>query len=138
MLAQSDTVPGDGLDAAAWGDGSAATAGAFTQAGLAVSVILDSPYPGVDIPDCVAEHLDDVTACTSARGAVVPYPGRRDAVAESASWVGAQVLDPLDWTCTQEECPAVVGNVLVYRDSSHLTATYSRWLAPILAGLLTP
>jgi hypothetical protein len=26
----------------------------------------------------------------------------------------------------------VIGNFLVYRDSSHITATYARWLAPAL------
>jgi hypothetical protein len=32
----------------------------------------------------------------------------------------------------------IVGNVLVYRDVSHVTATYSRLLAPLLGARLTP
>ena len=33
-------------------------------------------------------------------------------------------------------CPVVVGNVLIYRDNHHLTATYARSLAPFLSTAL--
>jgi len=42
--------------------------------------------------------------------------------------------DLTDRICTASRCPAVVGGVLAYFDGSHLTATYSRTLAPYLAG----
>lgn len=38
--------------------------------------------------------------------------------------------------CTETECPMVIGNVVVWRDAHHLTATYSRMLAPYLADRL--
>jgi hypothetical protein len=31
-------------------------------------------------------------------------------------------------------CPLVIGNVLVYRDANHITATYSKTLAPFLVA----
>ena len=33
-------------------------------------------------------------------------------------------------------CPAVVGNLLVYRDQSHLSVEYSTWLAPVITNFL--
>ena len=36
------------------------------------------------------------------------------------------VLDFTDLVCPGGACPAVVGNVVVWRDRHHLTATYSR------------
>jgi hypothetical protein len=42
------------------------------------------------------------------------------------------VVDPVPWFCTTEHCPVIVGNVLVYRDAGHITATYARMLAPQL------
>jgi hypothetical protein len=45
-------------------------------------------------------------------------------------------LDLTDYLCDPHYCPAVVGNVLVYYDSHHITATYSRTLAPFLADAI--
>jgi hypothetical protein len=37
---------------------------------------------------------------------------------------GVHAIDLRDRICPGEVCPAVLGDVLVYRQSSHLTATY--------------
>jgi hypothetical protein len=47
------------------------------------------------------------------------------------------VVNPEPWICTSTTCPAVVGNMLTYRDDTHLTATFSAWLAPYVAPLLS-
>lgn len=41
-------------------------------------------------------------------------------------------IDMTPYVCPEGECPPVIGNVLVYYDDAHLTATYSRTLAPLL------
>jgi hypothetical protein len=41
-------------------------------------------------------------------------------------------LDMADALCDPEQCPAVVGNVLVYLDDNHVTATYMRSMAPMV------
>ena len=46
------------------------------------------------------------------------------------------MVDMNDGLCTASECPIVVGNVVVWRDTHHLTATYARMLAPYLAERL--
>jgi hypothetical protein len=51
---------------------------------------------------------------------------------------GVTIIDPITWFCTSSTCPVIVGNVLVYRDVSHITATYARLLAPLLNQSLTP
>ena len=45
------------------------------------------------------------------------------------------VIDPTAWFCT-DACPAVIGNLLVYRDSNHMTTTYALALAPLLGARL--
>ena len=37
---------------------------------------------------------------------------------------------PTDQYCLADLCPGVIGNVLVYRNSGHVTATFARTLAP--------
>ena len=40
--------------------------------------------------------------------------------------------DLTPYVCPDDECPAAIGNILVYRDSSHLTDTYAVTLAPVV------
>ncbi len=98
----------------------------------------DIPTPGTDLPGCVAEHLDDVGACAYDRSDAYRYPDRHTATAEAVRNAKVALVDPAGWLCTTSRCPAVVGNVLVYRNESHITVPYSRWLAPALAPVLTP
>jgi hypothetical protein len=42
------------------------------------------------------------------------------------------VIDPTPWFCTRTTCPIVVGNVLVYKDFSHISTYYARTLVPML------
>jgi hypothetical protein len=44
------------------------------------------------------------------------------------------VIDMTDAVCQNGKCPIVVGNVIVWRDSHHLTASYSRTLATALVA----
>jgi hypothetical protein len=43
-----------------------------------------------------------------------------------------RVVDLNDAICPTDPCAPVIGNVLVYRDTSHLTGTYVRSLVPRL------
>ncbi len=44
----------------------------------------------------------------------------------------AYAIDMHAFYCEEGVCPAVIGGVVVYADSNHLTATYVRTLTPIL------
>jgi hypothetical protein len=46
-------------------------------------------------------------------------------------------VDINDAICPTERCAAVIGNVLIYRQGSHLTATYVATLTPRLASAFT-
>lgn len=95
---------------------------------LGVPVVGISPTPRLrKLPaDCLP---DRVTECD------VP---RETAVQANAFEVAQQrlqdvyVIDMMDTLCSESTCSAVVGNVVVFRDLHHLTATYSRALAPHL------
>ena len=59
----------------------------------------------------------------------VPCPLRAVAKAEDLPFV-----DLNEWICPpgRDTCPAVVGGTLVYRQGSHITASYIRSLTPML------
>lgn len=92
--------------------------------GIAVVVILDNASPPVDIPECVAANLHTVSNCDFARDKAVTAsaaPIQRAAVQKAPH---AKLVDLQDGICGLDTCPAVVGNILVYRQGSHLTNRY--------------
>lgn len=48
------------------------------------------------------------------------------------------MVDIAPWLCPDEVCPAVMGNVVVYRDSNHLSDAFVRTLAPLLWQRIGP
>lgn len=91
----------------------------------------DSATPQEDIPTCVASNLSSVSRCMSSRDNAV-RPGRLAVEREVALKYDADFIPTSDWMCTDTACPVVVGNVLMYRDSSHITATASEFLSPFI------
>ena len=93
-----------------------------------VVVVSDPPRPRIDIPDCVSESLHELRKCAFPRE---PAIAKAQLVSAAARRVrGVLVLDPTDQYCLADLCPGVIGNVLVYRNSGHVTATFARTLAP--------
>jgi len=125
-----------GIDAMA--DGLGRTWQALRSAGIAVAALSDTPYPGASLSvyKCVAENRDHLTACTfkrrSNRGGAA---AQRKAVAKTP---GVHWIDLNDAICPTALCAPVIGNALVYRQGSHITATYSETLAPRLEAALVP
>jgi peptidoglycan/LPS O-acetylase OafA/YrhL len=100
---------------------------------LATRVLLlgDTPTPKVDVPSCVAGHLHDVGNCMSTRTDAI-RPGRLTAEFEVAREHDADFITTYDWLCTDQWCPVVIGDVLVYRDNSHITTTAAALLTPYI------
>jgi peptidoglycan/LPS O-acetylase OafA/YrhL len=101
-------------------------------AGKDVIVVLDNPYPQLDVMECVATYEHKLTECAFSRE---DGDTRGGAPAQSAALEGAPNVahvDIRDFICPGDTCPAVIGNTLVYRRGSHITATYAASLAPRL------
>jgi len=111
----------------------------LAESGIAVAAFAQTPQLEQDAPDCVSVHLDDLAACARSRPEATAGV---DVVAVAAQRNGVPVLDLTDRLCTPLICPAVIGDVIVYRDRHHLTGTYSRSLGPFveqqLAAVLEP
>jgi peptidoglycan/LPS O-acetylase OafA/YrhL len=99
-------------------------------AGATAVVIRDTPASSQDVPSCVSEDLQHLESCAFPQ----PREWDRDFDARAADSVpGAHLIDLTAEICPSELCRAVIGNALVYRDKSHLTATFSRTLLPWIA-----
>jgi peptidoglycan/LPS O-acetylase OafA/YrhL len=137
VVSQSDNIPARQYTNAQWSSATAKMMTTFAKSGLKSVYILDTPLATTDIPTCVSEHLDNVESCVRPNNRTkYQYAGRHSAVKDALADAHIPTVEPLDWMCTPTACPVIVDGVLVYRDSSHLTATYSRFLAPLMAEVL--
>ena len=118
-----------------WQAGWARTLAALSADGVQVAVLRDTPWPGRDVPACVQQHRGNPSACDLSRSAL-------DSPAyDVGTTKGVPLAHGVDLTsviCDPTRCPVTRGRYLVYRDTSHLTATFSRALAPYLGAKLAP
>jgi len=126
------------ITAKSWTDATLTTLQALRAIpGARVVFMGDNPVPRQHVPECVAAHLDDVRPCQTDVPHAYTYPDRHLAVNSAVRKAGYPVVDPQPWVCAPKGCPPIIGNVLLYRDASHLSVEYVEYLTPLIAAVLT-
>lgn len=120
-----------------WLDGFSELIPELRAIGTEPVLITDTPYPGRDVPICLSENVSSVGNCAFSRERGVRQ-SRLDTNIAAAVDNAAQVLDVTNWLCTDKACPVIVGNLLVYRDTNHITTKYAEWLAPLIDSAVSP
>jgi peptidoglycan/LPS O-acetylase OafA/YrhL len=100
-------------------------------------VITDTPYPGTDVPICLSKAIKNVGSCAVSRDKGI-RANRQQTSIDVAVENNAQYLDVSNWVCSLETCPVITGNILMYRDSHHLTTTYVQFLTPLIDAAVSP
>jgi hypothetical protein len=124
-------------DAATWAAGADATMARLAAVAPRLVVIGDNPVSAEDPPACLSAHVDDASACATPRAEAV-RPDRISGELVAARAHDATFIDTTDWFCTPVRCPAVVGDLLVLRDETHLTPPMAEFLTPLLDAALEP
>ena len=124
-------------DADTWAAGADTTMARLTAAAPHVVVIGDNPTSRTDPPSCLSDHTGDASACATDRADAVRVD-RIDGEMTAAAAHGATFVDTSDWFCTPATCPAVIGDLLVLRDQTHLTPPMAEFLAPLLDAAMAP
>ena len=117
-----------------WERGLRRTYARLAEAGIHTIVLRDVPRTGFDVP-----------ACLSRRAARLPFAGpcsydRATSVApiaiaaqdRAARGLPVVLLDMNDQICDTPRCEVVRNGAIVFTDDNHLTASFSRTLAPVL------
>lgn len=116
----------------------------LTEAGIHTWGLRDSPWPSDgenlrNARECAASEDFDVydaeADCSTPRSAAL---ADENPALNAYEGLDITLLDLSNSFCTTDRCPAVVGNVLVYRDSSHVTDVFSQLLAPELEQQMFP
>ncbi len=112
-----------------WRDGTDLTVSKLKPFAEHVLLLGDSSTPKLLVPYCLAINLTNVPNCLASREEAI-RPTRLGVEREVATKYDIDFIPTSDWTCTDTLCPVIVGNVLMYRDDSHLTATAAEFLSP--------
>ena len=105
------------------------------ELGIPVLALRDTPRFDRSMPDCVQHATSsgtDPAQCGVERAAVYTSEPPWAHLADVPPNV--RFLDLADRVCGPSFCPAVLGNVLVYLDDNHLTASYATSMADLIEG----
>ncbi|MEV0295497.1 acyltransferase family protein [Nocardia sp. NPDC050710] len=107
---------------------------ALSHRGLNVLAVRDTPWlrrDGVQYRavDCLAHRGTTYSCGIDRASALAP---ENPAAQPASAYPNVYPLDLTDAVCRPDHCMAAEGNVLIYRDEHHLTASYARSLAPEL------
>ncbi|WP_153394924.1 acyltransferase family protein [Ornithinicoccus halotolerans] len=104
------------------------------QAGVQVLAVTDNPAPPPELAggtesvyECVAAHREDWSGCAFTANEGLGTPALLGA-AEQVD--GVRVVDLNPWVCPEGTCLPVLGEVLVYRQGTHITDSYAASLQP--------
>lgn len=100
--------------------------------------ILDNPSPGISVYECVGENMDNLAECAFDKEEGIESSSALQFLAAEERVPGTRTVDFRDTICPAEKCVPVIGGVLVYRQSSHVTNTYAMTMKPVLEKALVP
>ncbi|GAB2710789.1 acyltransferase family protein [Nocardia thraciensis] len=125
-----DEIPADYIDV--WS--------ALADRGLNVVAIRDTPWLRRDgvrysAPDCLAGGGDRIGCGMRREDALDPV---NPEIEPASRFPNVFPVDLSDAVCEPQICPVAAGNILIYHDEHHFTASYSRSLAGPLGRELGP
>ncbi|MFC5141788.1 acyltransferase family protein [Actinomycetospora rhizophila] len=101
--------------------------GRLGDAGVPVLAVRDNPRFDTAPPSCVDTYGRGAAECLVPRADIYrPQLSIPDAPPNTT------VVDLSDSICDPHWCPPEIGNILVYLDNNHLTASFSATLAPVV------
>lgn len=119
-------------------DGYASAIEAIADSGKEVVVVKAVPRTNGDyVTRCLVENGRNLEACGARRSEALP-PDLMQSAVQKLNRQDVKLLDLDSQFCDNEWCYPVVGDIVVYRDYSHISAEYSRalmpWIVPSLSG----
>ncbi|MEE2568151.1 acyltransferase family protein [Pseudarthrobacter sp. J64] len=110
-------------------DGWVANAKVLTEAGIPVLGVRAPPRMAAPVPACLEGNPGDPSSCGSSAAESFSPVAPTDTLAEDLP--GVTFVDFTPYFCPDGICPAIIGNVIVYKDDNHVTRSYMTTLAPI-------
>ena len=105
------------------------------KAGTPIMVLVDNPLLPMDWLDCVEKgDAADARKCGVSKAEGLAMADTQELAAQQLE--NTTIVDMTDFYCDGDFCPVAIGGVLVYRDESHITKTWSLTIAPYLGAAI--
>src|SRR5699024_10437028 len=105
----------------------------ITDTGAELLLMRGTPRPGDDVDDCLAKDDSPVQCGADTHQIADTNPLEKQDLPEGTHYIDMlEEVCPEGMTTASDQCPAVVGNVVVWYDGSHLTNQYVATMTPIL------
>ena len=109
----------------------------WLDAGKKVVVLGEVPYLGPQrVPDCLARNPDHSMACARPAADAVSKNLNLAAATEKLTSRGVLYMPMRDYFCDRRTCFAVVGGLITYRDSAHISTEYATAMTPYIGKFL--
>ena len=111
------------------------------SASTKVAVIGDNPtYRFYSDPtQCLAAHPSAVQRCsTGVVNTSAKWRNHQPGEVAAARAEHVTLINPIPWLCPSKRCSPIVGNLVVYLDWAHVTATYAAFLATVMGAAIKP
>ena len=127
-----------GLDSdTVWKRGLTTTLDAMRASAGELLIIGDTPLPAHQVPNCLMKAPGNVPFCGADRAKAVNR-SRIELEQQIAANYQGTFVSTSSWLCGTSKCPVILGNILMWRDNNHVSATMSKYLAPFLDAVITP
>jgi peptidoglycan/LPS O-acetylase OafA/YrhL len=121
-----------------WRRGLRRTYERLSNAGVPVLAIRGTPRTWFDVPACLSRRAARLLLAQDCRydraGSLSKVAA--DAQTEAARGLNVSFLDMNDQICATATCEVVRNGIIVFTDDNHLTASFSRSVAPVLGARL--
>lgn len=108
---------------------------ALRDLGIRVVVIADTPWMEESVPDCLSRPRAAVEDCATPAAIANRIPD--SILLASDSLAEITLVDMNSEICSEDVCPAIKDDMVVWRDRHHLTATFARSLASHLDAAIS-
>jgi peptidoglycan/LPS O-acetylase OafA/YrhL len=111
---------------------------AWLDAGKKVVVLGEVPNPGgaQSVVDCLAKSPDHPSACSRPVAVAVSWKQILAKAAAKLKARGVRYMPMERYFCDRRVCYPIVGGLIVYRDTSHISHEYSTAMAPFIGRFL--
>ena len=104
----------------------------LSQIGSKLYNITDNVYPSKLIPDCLSQNANDISKCSFSLKTAIIAKKEKNLETEISKSFGSKVIETENLFCQNDLCPAIIDNIIVYQDKSHITNTYAKYLTNVL------
>jgi peptidoglycan/LPS O-acetylase OafA/YrhL len=96
---------------------------------------IDTPIPYKDMPYCMAQNKNNLQLCSFPPADKFNHE-EGDKINAELKKLPIKMVDITKWFCNDQICPAVINDIPVYRDGSHISRRYEVYLSQLLEEAL--